>query len=113
LQLKKLQKETKIIDFKDNIFFFFFVKKERKKSTYYCYCELENERKKSLVEEKYLKGYSLRYIKHDCFGLTACSLACTADFESFIDCRHCRPKQFLFKSQNLNSFNITPLLLLS
>jgi len=59
LQLKKLQKETKIIDFTDNIFFFFFVKKERKKSTYY-YCELKNESKKSLVEEEYLKGYSLR-----------------------------------------------------
>jgi len=58
LQLKKLQKETKIIDFTDNVFFFFFVKKERKKSTYY-YCELKNESKKSLVEEEYLKGYYL------------------------------------------------------
>jgi len=59
LQLKKLQKETKIIDFTDNIFFFLFCK-ERKKSTYYYYCELKNESKKSLVEEEYLKGYSLR-----------------------------------------------------
>ena len=51
---KKLQKETKIIDFTDNIFFF--VKKERKKFTY---CELKNESKKSLDEEGYLKGYYL------------------------------------------------------
>ena len=41
------------------------------------------------------------------------TVACTAYVESIIDCRHCRPKQFLFESQNLNSFNITPLLLLS
>ena len=27
------------------------------------------------------------------------------------DCRHCHPRQSLFESQNLNSFNITPLLL--
>jgi len=60
LQLKKTpETETKIIDFTDNIFFFFFVKKERKKKSTYYYCELKNESKKSLDEEKYLKRYYL------------------------------------------------------